>query len=783
MALVVAGCYEPPQDRCAIRCDRNAAAACPGSLVCNDQGYCVGSAGDVCTLALTTVRIGAHHACGLDAAGHLYCWGDDEVGEVGLGTGSDAVIAPTTVGDPSVAWSTVATGGDHTCAIRDGDVYCWGQNDSGESRGNAGGIQTTPFKVATSPMTPLPASGFTQVAAGGEHSCAIGEGQLWCWGSKEAIGQDHSFMERVGTLDDWTEVSTGKDHTCGISTSMGILCWGRNDRTQLGQTDGQDRAMPTAPSNGLPAGRVPLHVLAGAGYTCALLGMTPTDTMGELWCWGENGNKEITDNNGMNPIATATMMGTAADWTRVTGGERRLCAMRGGHGYCWGQTYTGGLGDGVFNEQIAVTSATDLGVVDDVELGMSTHSDDGDDLGCLSTNGQIKCWGENAHGGVGAGIPADLSPRGVEVHAPNAHAWTHVVAGHNHSCAVTDDNQMFCWGEDAEGEVDGQPGRGTSSSPCIPGEPCDQPLPVVSPVPHADHLAAGDYYTCALDGTSLTCWGYNDRGTLGADGDIVRPVAAPAGEQWTNLFGGDRGNCGTTDANRLYCWGILYPDQTVNYPTEQTDADLMPSMLDIKLGDNFACGVRSDNMRICWGANNNYQLGEGFQNDITNPSASMMFPLVDQIAVRNDHVCAVGDTDHHIACWGLAGAQETGASTNPATTPNDVTDARNQLLTMCSSVSTGDRMSCAVCMGALQCWGGNDSGQLGRGSVMNNSDLHAAPVDVPAGMMFTEVASGTTHSCAITTDGRMYCWGYGLHGQLGDGGHGLPVPTLLAPAR
>lgn len=784
VTVVLVGCYEPPQDRCAIRCTPTAADACPGSLVCNTQGYCVGSAGDVCTLELTTVRIGARHACGLDAGGRLYCWGDDESGQLGLGNGSDGVIAPSPVGDPSVAWSVLAAGGDHTCAIKNGEVYCWGQNNGGESRGNAGGIQTTPFKVAISPLTPVPPSGFSQLAAGGEHSCAIGDGQLWCWGDKEAIGADHSFMERVGTLSDWTEVSTGKTHTCGVSTSMGILCFGHNDHMQLGQTDGQDRAMPTAPANGQPTGRVPLHVLAGAGYTCALLGTAPTDTMGELWCWGENGNHEI-DSSNTNPLPAATQIGTTADWTHVTGGARRVCAMRTGHAYCWGQTYAGGLGDGVFNEQIDATQASDLGSVDDIQLGVSTHTDQWDDLGCLTANGQIKCWGENAHGGVGAGTPANMSARGVEVHAPNAHPWTHVVAGHNHSCAVTDNNQMFCWGVDDVGESSGQPGRGDSNSPCIPTQPCDQPLPVISPVPHADHIAAGDYYSCALDGTSLTCWGYDDRGTLGASGNIVRPVAAPSGEQWTNLFGGDRGNCGTTDASKLYCWGILYNNQTVTLPTEQTDPDLQPSMLEVKIGDNFACGVRSDNTRICWGANNNYQLGINTNTDVADPSFMNMLSTVDHVVLRNDHMCAIGDADHHVACWGLASASETGASVNPATTPTAVTDARNQGLTMCSSVSTGDRMSCAVCMGQVQCWGGDGAGELGRGSVgmNNNNDLHAAPVVLPAGMMFTELASGNDHTCAITTDGRMYCWGYGLHGELGDGGHGLPIPTLLAPGR
>jgi alpha-tubulin suppressor-like RCC1 family protein len=779
VAVVVAGCYEPPRETCTIRCTDT----CPDGLVCSSQGYCVGNADDVCTTALTEVRIGARHACGLDAtSGHLYCWGDDEFGAVGLGTGSDAVIAPTMVGDPSAVWSAVATGGDHTCAIQDGDVYCWGQNDHGESRGNAGGTQMTPQKVATSPTTPLPPGGFSQVAAGGEHSCAIGDGQLWCWGDPEAVGQDKSFMERIGTLDDWTEVSAGQNHVCGISTSMGILCFGKNDRGQLGQPDLQDRAAPTSLSNGPPAGP-PLHVLAGVGYTCAIFGTAATDTMGELFCWGENGDLEITANNTINPVIAATMMGTTADWAQVTGGERRICGRRGGHAYCWGQTYAAGLGDGVFNEAIDVTKAADLGLADDVQLGAATRYDERDDIGCLTTDRQIKCWGDNAHGGVGVGLPANMSPRGIEVHAPNAHAWAHIVSGHHHLCGTTDNGELFCWGADDGGQVSGQPGRGGSSAPCLPTEPCNFALPQIAPVPHADQISAGNDYACALDGAALTCWGANDHGALGAEGDIVIPVPPPSGETWSRLMGGDRGNCATTASGKLYCWGYLYNNLSQEMPLEQTDADLAPAMLEMKIGDDFACGVRMDHTRICWGANDSYQLGIGTNIDVADPSFMNMLSYVDHISLRNDHVCAIGDTDQHVACWGTANDREHGSQNQQVMTPNAITDDAGTGLTGCSSVTTGDGTSCAVCAGKVQCWGEDYEDQLGRGTRLGILDEHAAPVALPDGMTFTEVVSGSSHACALSTDGRVFCWGYGIWGELGNGGKALPVPTLLAPAR
>jgi alpha-tubulin suppressor-like RCC1 family protein len=375
-----------------------------------------------------------------------------------------------------------------------------------------------------------------------------------------------------------------------------------------------------------------------------------------------------------------------------------------------------------------------------------------------------------------------MSPRGVEVHAPNAHAWKGVVSGHHHLCATTDNGELFCWGADDSGQVTGQPGRGDSSAPCLPSEPCNVGLPQIAPVPHADQLSAGNDYACALDGATLTCWGSNDHGDLGADGNIVIPVPAPSGETWNGLMGGDRGNCATTASGKLYCWGLLYNNVAQQTPLLQTDIDLMPGMTEMKLGDNFACGVRMDHTRICWGQDDQYQLGINSNTDVGDPSYMSTLSYVDHIALRNDHVCAVGDVDQHIACWGSANDRETGTQINPVTMPNPVTTAAGQGLTGCSSVSTGDGMSCAVCMGQVQCWGGDYEGELGRGMRTGDLDEHAAPVAVPDGT-YTQVVSGSSHSCALSADGRLFCWGYGLWGELGNGGKGLPTPTLLAPAR
>lgn len=86
-------------------------------------------------------------------------------------------------------------------------------------------------------------------------------------------------------------------------------------------------------------------------------------------------------------------------------------------------------------------------------------------------------------------------------------------------------------------------------------------------------------------------------------------------------------------------------------------------------------------------------------------------------------------------------------------------------------VSAGGRHACAVTPGgALRCWGDNAAGQLGTGGAGGSS---ATPVAVPGpgdGSSWADVAAGNTHTCAVTTTGRAYCWGDNGTGQLGDGG-------------
>ena len=181
-------------------------------------------------------------------------------------------------------------------------------------------------------------------------------------------------------------------------------------------------------------------------------------------------------------------------------------------------------------------------------------------------------------------------------------------------------------------------------------------------------------------------------------------------------------------------------------------------------GGNFACAVRSDGSLWCWGRGEIGQLGEGQTQHRGTPVPVVgMQTGVSGVSVGEGHACAT-KTDGSLWCWGYNPFGQLGdASTISRTTPVAVVGMAGGV----SSVSLYYGHSCAIKTdGSLWCWGLNDQGQLGDGTLVNKS----TPV-CPMGMhaQVRSVAVGYSHSCAVKTDGTTWCWGRGTDGQLGHG--------------
>jgi hypothetical protein len=189
------------------------------------------------------LSVGSNHACATKTGGTLWCWGENGVSQLGIGT-KVAAFAPSQVAGQG--FTSVSAGAKHTCATyADGSLACWGGNDIGQV-----GDGTTKEKATP---TPLPGNDWAFVGAGAAHTCAIKtDGSLWCWGDNTAgqlgDGTQSSRIQptRVTAISEaWSRVSLGAGHTCGSVASGSLYCWGKNATGQVGDGTTSNRNKPT----------------------------------------------------------------------------------------------------------------------------------------------------------------------------------------------------------------------------------------------------------------------------------------------------------------------------------------------------------------------------------------------------------------------------------------------------------------------------------------------------------------------------------------------------------
>ena len=192
---------------------------------------------------VTQVMVGGFRAWALRVDGSVWCWGQQEHGELGNGRrGREPIALPTPVLGVLGAVQ-VAAGEYHTCALlRSGAVLCWGANDQGALGG--------PRKGNVVPPTPVPGLGaVARIAAGYSHNCAMrANGTVVCWGANNTcqIGQGGLLAGRdpvdLAPLGAVADIAPGGMHTCALRANGGVRCWGYNNYGQLGS--GSNSAQP-----------------------------------------------------------------------------------------------------------------------------------------------------------------------------------------------------------------------------------------------------------------------------------------------------------------------------------------------------------------------------------------------------------------------------------------------------------------------------------------------------------------------------------------------------------
>jgi alpha-tubulin suppressor-like RCC1 family protein len=706
------------------------------------------------TSGVVAVAAGVQHTCAITSAGGVKCWGLNAYGELGTGTNIGSRV-PVDVSGLATGVVSIAAGEFHTCAVTNaGGVKCWGQNDKGQL-GNDNNIDSyVPVDV-----TGLPIGGVT-VAAGGDHSCAVtNAGGVKCWGNndKGQLGNDSNINSNVPVdvsgLSGVIAITTGYWHTCAVTGLGAAKCWGGNDKGQLGNGNNTNSNVPVDVS-GLATGVA--AVAAGFEHACAL------STAGAAKCWGLNNYGQL--GNGSNadsnvPVAVGGfiyIVPIVPLQQNIAGGGSQSCALtNAGAAKCWGGNIAGQLGNGSNTGSNVPVNVSGL------SAGVVAIAAGGGQTCAVTSAGAAKCWGLNDWGQLGNGnhdnstVPVDVSGLTSGVVA--------IAAGRYHTCALTSAGGVKCWGYNGSGQL----GDGNNANSNVPVNVSGLTGGVVA-------IASGDAHTCALTSAGAAkCWGNNDKGQLGNGNntDSNVPVNVSGLTSGVVAIGaGFEHSCASTGVGAAKCWGENYLGQLGNGNNTRSNvpvdvSGLTSGVVAVAVGGYQTCALTSAGGVKCWGDNGYGQLGNGNNSASYVPvNVSGLSTGVVAIAAGSVHTCALTKAGGAM-CWGW---NQYGSLGNGSNANSNVPVAVSGFIYIVrQNIAAGQLHTCALTSaGAAKCWGLNDRGQLGNGNNANSN----VPVNV-SGLTsgFVALAAGGYHTCAVTSAGGAMCWGSNQYGSLGNG--------------
>ena len=636
------------------------------------------------------------------------------------------------------------------------------------------------------------------------------------------------------------QVAVGNAHSCAITATQTVRCWGTNSSGQLGVPGTAPRAVATP----VPGIEGAVALAAGARSTCAL-----TRTA-EVFCWGG-------DAGPTEPARIATAA------SRIAAAGAMACATAvGEHARCWSLAE-------VSTASVGIIAGT-LGATD---IGMNESRT------CARMATGFRCWptpdppapdgadppAEAARGFTATDArtfvatttepcaPLEAGPtlcdtsRQLAAKPAWATAFDQALAiagpGGGQRCLITPQRTVACI-------IDGTAPAAPPTEPYRPGGP--SALPGLADV---TAIAVGPQHACAMTAArEVLCWGSGgDRLGLGVLTRQPRAVSVAGVANATSVEVHAGGGCASTQAGQMVCWGagsrpapegVALPAPVAGVgPVAEvfTSADGLnpcartatgevvcltggtPSALpgwsaveDFAPGASHACAVLTGGSVACSGDNASGQLGGPTPAQSTSPITVPGITSASAIASSATASCALL-ADGTVTCWGrLQGASAdvdptpvpglTGAtdlvgsptgfcaaraaaeslcwgSVRPRETPGNASDQEAPLVItgVRGLPAAGASHWCGLLAAAdVLCWGTDGNGELGRGVVSPPAQPQTPVVDLPGAL---SVAVSADHSCAITPARTVACWGASGVGQLGTGATASrPAPTPVVPS-
>ncbi|MEY4554547.1 MAG: hypothetical protein RL197_974 [Actinomycetota bacterium] len=806
------------------------------------------------------------------------------------------------------------------CAIKNGGVWCWGSNINGQLGDNSITQRTSPVAVLKSDLTPL--SGAVAVATSNTHTCAVTDDQsLWCWGAnaagqlgdgtttasrtavkvKASLGVDLSNIVDVAVAGDASNSQTS-GYTCAINASGALFCWGLNSSGQLGTGNTTSVFYPTAVTD-MASGVN--QVAINDKSACAIKN-------GGAFCWGLNGSGQLGIGNTTNKTTPTAVTTLTSNTTGITMGALSACAIRAGGAFCWGDNVTGNLGTGnttLSNVPVAAISTSDAvpvslstGVIDIASNENSSNApynstcflkesgavictgynqfrqltnnsnvqsntpvrsvyytsnvteiDMGQYSFCAIMSGAARCLGATPVAGDGTGnspsTPSNvtgmtgLDPESYRANISSSAFVPPTYVGTGHSIVSATPTEFSGYPSPSVSyswlACDDNVGGSSAATPssCSPIANATSSSFILTSAQFGKHIRLQSQATNTLgtksfvsaatiaSGTPPSASGGSNYSGSQAAGPL--PGLALSSSTTTSFTGTPMPTgssawvrCATEVTTTTYSGidgtlpsgcSLISGATSATYKLSQADVGFYvspaqiattsagqsvafgPSTAIVRGGQRVAmsmshtCAIKSG-LVYCWGTNTNGQLGSGNTTSTTKPSeVPVRFAdgslLKDAIAVSvtTAHSCALTN-DGSVYCWGINSKGQLGnGTTTQQNFPVQVLASAGTPFTGATAVATGGDNTCVIKSAQLYCFGGNTSGQIGKG-VVEASTNYTYPLlntALSTGVQRVTMAAQNT-TCALKL-AQAYCWGFQGLMLLGfPSASAVATPTLLA---
>ena len=378
------------------------------------------------------------------------------------------------------------------------------------------------------------------------------------------------------------------------------------------------------------------------------------------------------------------------------------------------------------------------------------------------------------------GVGGEVTIEGNLDDSPEEPSLATIATGGSHACALTEEGDTYCWGDNAAGQL------GTGDN-----EPSLTPVEISAP-PFTD-LQAAESHTCGLtESGDVYCWGRNNSGQLGdgslSDRNFPAPVSGEA--VFDEISVGGSHVCARTSAGDVYCWGSNHGGQIGAEGTQEEGCafggpcNLEPTLLEgswtfasVRVGFAHSCALDGEGLAYCWGRNSTGQLGDGTQEDRESPTpvaGEMSFSALQPSVM---HTC--GLAGGLLYCWGrdLFGSTATGSYDETYLEPEGAAQGHSLAVASTPTNNWIRAHGCGIEFdGSAFCWGPDPYGQLGSEAEMDQCEqgedtfpCTAVPVAVQGPPPLETIRPGRDFTCGTTSDGEGWCWGNNEAGQLGHG--------------